>query len=57
MATHGELSVFNPAKEYWTAYIESARYYFIANDVKSDEKKQAIFFLDVDQRPTRQFAA
>ena len=44
MATHGELSAFNPAKEHWTAYIEKACYYFIANDVKSDEKKRAILF-------------
>ena len=44
IATHGELSAFNPAKEHWTAYIERARYYFIANDVKSDEKKCAILF-------------
>ena len=44
MATHGELSAFNPTKEQWTSYIERARYYFIANDVKSDEKKYAILF-------------
>ena len=44
MATHGELSAFNPAKEHWKSYIERARYYFIANDVKSDEKKCAILF-------------
>jgi len=57
MATHGELSAFNPAKEHWTAYIERVRFYFIANDVKTDEKKRAILFLDADQRPIRQFAA
>ena len=44
MATHGELSAFNPTKEQWTSYIERAHYYFIANDVKSDEKKCAILF-------------
>ena len=44
MATHGELSAFNPVKEHWTSYIERARYYFIANDVKADEKKCAILF-------------
>jgi len=44
MATHGELSALNPAKEHWTAYIERARYYFIANDVKTDENKCAILF-------------
>ena len=44
MATHGEFSAFNPLKEHWTAYIERARYYFIANDVKTDEKKHAILF-------------
>ena len=43
MATHGEFSVFNPAKEHCTAYIERARYYFIANDVKSDEKCAVLF--------------
>ena len=57
MATHGELSAFNSAKEHWTAYIERACYYFITNEVKSDEKKCAILFLAVDLRPTRQFAA
>ena len=44
MATHGEFSAFNPVKEHWTAYIERAHYYFIANDVKTDEKKCAILF-------------
>ena len=44
MATHGEFSAFNPVKEHWGAYIERARYYFIANDVKTDEKKRAILF-------------
>ena len=44
MATHGEFSAFNPVKEYWTAHIERARYYFIANDVKTDEKKHTILF-------------
>ena len=44
MATHGEFSAFNPVKEHWTAYIERAHYYFIANDVKTDEKKRAILF-------------
>ena len=42
MATHGTLSAFNPAKEHWTAYTERLQYYFIANEVKSDEKKRAI---------------
>ena len=32
---------FNPAK---AVYVERAHYYFIANDVKSDEKKCAILF-------------
>ena len=44
MATHGEFSAFNPVKEHRTAHIERARYYFIANDVKTDEKKHAILF-------------
>ena len=44
MATHGELSAFNPAKKHWTSYIERARYYFIANEVKTDKKKCAILF-------------
>ena len=42
MATHGTLSAFNPNKEPWTAYTERLHYYFVANEVKSDEKKCAI---------------
>ena len=44
MATNGEFSAFNPVNEHWTAYIERTRYYFIANDIKTDEKKRAILF-------------
>ena len=40
METHREFSAFNPVKEHWTAYIERACYYFIANDVKTNEKKR-----------------
>ena len=43
MATHGELSAFNPVQEHWTAYIEGA-HQFIANDAKKDEKKHAVLF-------------
>ena len=39
MATHG---TFNPNKEPWTAYTERLHHYFVANEVKSDEKKCAI---------------
>ena len=44
MATHGELSVFNLARNIEQhSYIERAHYYFIANDVKSDEKCAILF--------------
>ena len=42
MATHGALSVFNPSKEPWITYTERLQYYFIVNDVQSEDKKCAI---------------
>ena len=57
MATHGTLNAFNPAKEQWTAYAERLNYYFIANGVKNDAQKCAIFYQCVDQRLTKLFAA
>ena len=36
------LYTFNLNKEPWTAYTERLHYYFIANELKSDEKKCAI---------------
>lgn len=39
MATHGTLSAFNQEQETWSTYAERLHYYFIANDVKIDEKK------------------
>ena len=42
MATHCSVSAFEPSKEDWTSYVERLPFYFIANDVESEEKKRSI---------------
>ena len=54
MTTHGELSVFNPAKKHWTTYIERICNYFSANHVIVMRSVQ-FCFQAVDLRSTRQF--
>ena len=40
---HGHIGEFNGSAEDWTVYEERLQYYFVANDVTSEEKKKAIF--------------
>ena len=42
MAVHGHVSEFDPKKEEWKSYAERLSYYFIANDITTDAKKQAV---------------
>ena len=42
MATHGTLGEFNPTREDWTSYAERLELYFIANDIVTEKKQQAI---------------
>ena len=42
MATHGQIGEFNSQREDWMSYSERLEEYFIANDIKSAEKKKAI---------------
>ena len=42
MAKHGTIGEYDPDKEDWTSYTEHLCEYFIANDVKADNKKKAI---------------
>ena len=42
MATHGRLEKFEPEKDDWTIYIESLRYYFLANEVTTEAMKRSI---------------
>ena len=42
MATHGRLEKFEPEKDDWTIYVESLRYYFLANEVTTEAKKRSI---------------
>ena len=42
MAAHGKVGAFNESLEPWASYIERLGHYFVANDVKEDEKKRAI---------------
>ena len=42
MAAHGKVGAFNESLEPWASYAERLEHYFIANDVKEDEKKRAI---------------
>ena len=42
MAAHGKVGAFNESLESWVSYVERLGHYFVANDVKEDEKKRAI---------------
>ena len=42
MATHGQIGEFNSQQEDWMSYSKRLEEYFIANDIKSAEKKKAI---------------
>ena len=42
MATHGQIGVFNQQQEDRISYSERLEEYFIANDIKSAQKKKAI---------------
>ena len=42
MAAHGKVGAFNESLETWASYLERLGHYFVANDVKEDEKKRAI---------------
>ena len=42
MATHGTVTQYVPGKEEWTAYVERLDFYFLANDIAAEAKKQAI---------------
>ena len=42
MATFGRVDIFNPEVEDWVTYSERLEQYFIANDIKENEKQRAI---------------
>ena len=42
MAMHGSIGEFHGGREGWESYSERLEHYFVANDVKSAEKKWAI---------------
>ncbi len=43
MARVGTLGQYNPETEEWTQYVERMEFYFIANDIGSEDKKRATF--------------
>ena len=42
MATHGSVGEFSGASESWVSYIERLKQYFIANNIKSEERQRAV---------------
>lgn len=42
MAVHGTLTAFNPKEEDWYEYSERLAFYFTANGIPTDARKQAI---------------
>ena len=42
MATHGCVGEFSGGSETWVSYIERLQQYFIANDIKGDDKQRAV---------------
>lgn len=50
MATYRHIGEFNSQLEDWCSYIKQLQNYFLANDIKSEAKQQAIL-LSVNQWP------
>ena len=42
MATHGNIGEFSADSETWVSYIERLQQYFIANNIKGEERQRAI---------------
>ena len=42
MATHGSVGEFSGSSESWVSYIERLKQYFIANDIKGEERQRAV---------------
>ena len=42
-ATLGKIEEFDGKKEEWVQYVERLSHFFIANGIKTEEKKRAVF--------------
>ena len=42
MSVHSKIDVFDPAVEDWSTHIERLQHYFVANDITTEVKKQAV---------------
>ena len=42
MAVHGSIGEFSVGSETWVSYIERLQQYFVANDIKGDDKQRAV---------------
>ena len=42
MATHGSVGEFSGGSETWVSYIERLQQYFVANDIKGNERQRAV---------------
>ena len=42
MATHGNIGEFSADSETWVSHIERLQQYFIANNIKGEEKQRAV---------------
>ena len=49
MPGHGKLEPFDAASEVLTDYLERFEFYCLANDVRSESKKRAIFLASIRQ--------
>ncbi len=43
MATYGKIEEFNPDSDDWQQYMERLEFYFVANAIEEEERRQAIF--------------
>ena len=42
MAVHGSIGEFSVGSETWVSYIERLQQYFVANDIKGDDRQRAV---------------
>ena len=49
MPSHGNLESFNPVSEVFTDYLERFEFYCVANEVRAESKKKAVFLTSIGQ--------
>ena len=47
----GKISEFIPSREDWTQYVKRLKHFFLANDIKSADKKLAVLLTVIGPTP------